>query len=76
MTELFRRMVEEESAALLRWAYAKTGQAHQAEELAQEVWLQFFSTVKKEKNQGARSCNRSICCGGWRGMCGSNRCGE
>lgn len=52
MTELFRRMVEEESAALLRWAYAKTGQAHQAEELAQEVWLQFFSTVKKEKGQG------------------------
>lgn len=37
MTDLFRRMVEADSAALFRWAYAKTGNVHRAEELTQEV---------------------------------------
>lgn len=52
MTELFRRMVEEDSAALLRWAYAKTGHVHRAEELTQEVWLQFFSAANREAKLG------------------------
>lgn len=52
MTELFRRMVEEDSAVLFKWAYAKTANVHRAEELTQEVWLQFFSAAKKEEHQG------------------------
>lgn len=52
MTDMFRRMVEADSAALLRWAYAKTGDVHRAEELTQEVWLQFFSVAKKEEHRG------------------------
>lgn len=52
MTELFRRMVEENSAALFRWAYARTGNVHRAEELTQEVWLQFFSAVSREQGMG------------------------
>lgn len=52
MSDLFRRMVEADSAALFRWAYAKSGNVHRAEELTQEVWLQFFSAAKKEELQG------------------------
>lgn len=52
MTDMFRRMVEADSAALFRWAYAKTGDVRRAEELTQEVWLQFFSAAQKEKRMG------------------------
>lgn len=48
----FRPLVDELSPALLRWAYGKTGQMHQAEDLAQEVWLQFFSAARKEEAAG------------------------
>lgn len=48
----FRPLVDELSPALLRWAYGKTGQAHQTEDLAQEVWLQFLSAARKEEAAG------------------------
>ncbi|MCH5286952.1 MAG: RNA polymerase sigma factor [Christensenellaceae bacterium] len=38
--------VDEQSLALLRWAYRKTGDSRQAEELAQEVWVQVLNAVR------------------------------
>lgn len=45
------RWVDEYSPALLKWAWGKTGDPHRAEDLTQEVWLQFFSAVRKEEQQ-------------------------
>ncbi|MBQ8554372.1 MAG: RNA polymerase sigma factor [Clostridia bacterium] len=52
MRDQYARWVEEYSPALLKWAYGKTGQQHPAEELAQEVWLQFFSAAAREEREG------------------------
>ncbi|MBQ3155848.1 MAG: RNA polymerase sigma factor [Clostridia bacterium] len=48
MRERFAAWVEEYSLSLLRWARGKTGDPTAAEDLAQEVWLQFFSAVRRE----------------------------
>lgn len=40
--------VEENTLSLLKWAWRKCGQWDKAEELAQEVWLQFFTTLHRE----------------------------
>lgn len=40
--------VEENTPALLKWCWCKCGQWDKAEELAQEVWLQFFTTLRRE----------------------------
>ena len=48
MRKQFAVWVEEYSLALLRWARGKTGDPTAAEDLAQEVWLQFFSAAKRE----------------------------
>lgn len=48
MREQFPAWVEEYSLALLRWARGKTGDLTAAEDLAQEVWLQFFSAARRE----------------------------
>ena len=45
-------LVDEYSPGLLRWAWGKTADAHQAEDLAQEVWLQFFSAARREEQAG------------------------
>lgn len=50
MLERFDRWVDAYSPALLRWAWGKTGDRTRAEDLAQEVWLQFFSAVKREES--------------------------
>lgn len=44
--------VEGYSLPLLKWSHSKTGNGEQARELAQEVWLQFFSAVRRERMQG------------------------
>lgn len=44
---LDERFFDEQSLALLRWAWSKTGEGRQAEELAQEVWAQFLTAVKR-----------------------------
>lgn len=46
------RWVDELSPSLLKWAWGKTGDRQQAEELAQEAWLQFFSAAARERAQG------------------------
>lgn len=48
----FHTLVDEWSPALLRWAYGKTGDPYQAEDLAQEAWLQFFSAAAREEKEG------------------------
>ena len=48
MREAFAAWVEEYSLSLLRWARGKTGDHAAAEDLAQEVWLQFFSAARRE----------------------------
>ena len=48
MRERFAAWVEEYSLSLLRWARGKTGDPTAAEDLAQEVWLQFFFAVRRE----------------------------
>lgn len=48
MHEQFAAWVEEYSLSLLRWARGKTGDPTAAEDLAQEVWLQFFSAARRE----------------------------
>lgn len=48
MREEFAAWVEEYSLSLLRWARGKTGDPTAAEDLAQEVWLQFFSAARRE----------------------------
>lgn len=52
MREQFAAWVEEYSLALLRWARGKTGDPTVAEDLAQEVWLQFFSAARREAEAG------------------------
>lgn len=48
MTELFSaQQMEEISLMLLGWAYRKTGSRTEAEELAQEVWLQVYEAAHK-----------------------------
>lgn len=48
MREQFAAWVEEYSLSLLRWARGKTGEPTAAEDLTQEVWLQFFSAARRE----------------------------
>lgn len=48
MREQFAAWVEEYSLTLLRWARGKTGDPTAAEDLAQEVWLQFFAAARRE----------------------------
>ncbi len=52
MDSRFSAWVDAYALPLLRWAMGKTGNSHQAEELSQEVWLQFFSAVHREEAQG------------------------
>lgn len=54
MQDEYARWVEKYSPALLKWAWGKTGSREQAEDLTQEVWLQFFSAARKERSQGRR----------------------
>lgn len=70
MREVFAAWVEEYSLPLLRWARGKTGDLTAAEDLAQEVWLQFFSAVRREADACGPSPSRSICCGRSPVMCG------
>ena len=44
LTEAF---IDEHSLMLLRWAYSKTGDSRQAEELAQEVWVQVLTAIRR-----------------------------
>ena len=44
LTEAF---IDEHSLMLLRWAYGKTGDSRQAEELAQEVWVQVLTAIRR-----------------------------
>ena len=46
------RLVDEYSPRLLRWAWGKTGCREQAEDLTQEVWLQFLSAAQREEAAG------------------------
>lgn len=52
MTQDMQAWVEEYSLQLLRWANARTGSRAQAEELVQEIWLQFFSAARQEAKAG------------------------
>jgi len=47
-----RLIVDTLSPQLLRWAWGKTGNRQQAEDLAQEVWLQFFACWDQEQRTG------------------------
>ncbi|MBQ8201349.1 MAG: sigma-70 family RNA polymerase sigma factor [Clostridia bacterium] len=51
MQDRYARWVGEYSLPLLKWAYGKTGRREDAEDLTQEVWLQFFSAVNREQQQ-------------------------
>ena len=44
--------VEEYSLRLLEWARRKTGGGDSAQELVQEVWLQFFAALRREEIAG------------------------
>ena len=52
MQTRFARWVEEYSLPLLKWALNKTGSRPDAENLTQEVWLQFFTAVRREERAG------------------------
>ncbi len=52
MQTRFAAWVEEYSLPLLKWALNKTGSHAGAEELTQEVWLQFLSAAKREEKSG------------------------
>ena len=52
MREALAPLVEAYSPALLRWAYGKTGSHEAAEDLTQEVWLQFISSLARERSLG------------------------
>lgn len=52
MRSLFEEWVDEYSLPLLKWARGKTGSPAAAEELTQEVWMQFFSAVRREGSAG------------------------
>lgn len=45
----FQVWVDAYALPLLRWALRRTGSCQQAEELVQEVWLQFFAAVLREE---------------------------
>ena len=45
-------LLEEAAPRLLRWAWGKTGCREQAEDLAQEVWLQYLSAARREEAVG------------------------
>ena len=45
-------LLEEAAPRLLRWAWGKTGCREQAEDLAQEVWLQYLSAARREEAAG------------------------
>ena len=48
MKRLFTdEQIEEYSLALLKWAYGKTGSHAAAEDLAQEVWVQLYQSVRR-----------------------------
>ncbi len=47
MTEPFtEKQIETYSLALLKWAYGKTGSHSAAEDLAQEVWMQLYHSMR------------------------------
>ena len=48
MEHLYEHMVENYSLPLFRWSLGKCGNRTEAEELAQEIWLQFFATAEKQ----------------------------
>lgn len=52
MQSSFTAFVELLNAPLLRWALRKEGSTQQAEELTQEIWMQFFSAVQREETRG------------------------
>ena len=52
MQEEYGRYVEQHALPLLKWALHRTGTRTEAEDLSQEVWLQFFSALGKEKRKG------------------------
>ncbi len=52
MDARYGQWVDAYALALLRWALSKTGAHHLAEDLAQEVWLQFFLAVAREEKAG------------------------
>lgn len=45
-------LLEEMTPRLMRWAYGKTGCHEQAEDLTQEVWLQYLSAARREEAAG------------------------
>ena len=45
-------LLEEAAPRLLRWAWGKTGCREQAEDLTQEVWLQYLSAARREEAAG------------------------
>lgn len=49
MEKMWEQWVERYSLPLFRWALGKSGSRTEAEDLAQEIWLQFFSAAKKQK---------------------------
>jgi len=48
--ELFEKISDDYSMVLLNWAYKKTGNKTDAEDLAQEVLVQVFRSAHKEPN--------------------------
>ena len=48
MDRQWTQWVEAYSLPLFRWALSKTGNRTEAEDLAQEIWLQFFAAAKKQ----------------------------
>ena len=52
MSGIDSRLVDALSPQLLRWAWGKTGDRQQAEDLAQEAWLQFFAACRQQEQQG------------------------
>ncbi len=48
MDKQWAQWVEAYSLPLFRWALSKTGNRTEAEDLAQEVWLQFFAAAEKQ----------------------------
>lgn len=52
MDAMYASLADRLTPALLRWAWQKTGSSSAAEDLVQEVWLQFFRTVHQEEANG------------------------
>ena len=51
-TKFSKQFVDEYSLFLLNWAKGKTGTVELAEELVQEVWVQFFHAAEIEEKRG------------------------